>query len=37
MAKTSSKSVILKNNYKININKNNIIGYYFELSSEIGK
>ena len=37
MAKTSSKSVILKNNYKRNININNIKGYYFELSSEIGK
>ena len=36
MAKIISKSFILKNYYKINLNKNNIIGYYFELSFEIG-
>ena len=36
MAKTISKSVILKYYYKINLNKNNIISYYFELSSEFG-
>ena len=37
MAKINLKSVILKDNYLINLNYNNIIDYYFELSSEIDK